>query len=94
MDEEAVYRLIEGIVLQANRDYRAAFKRKLRRKKVSDEKKRYAADAERFFQSSWFEFLANLDGEDLMKKIEEDEREKKQEEDEEKAKKKRKEKTA
>ena len=63
-------KLANAIVLQAVRDYRTALKRVARHPKDRDGLA-VKNECERFFRSGWFELLSGLDGEALMKKIQE-----------------------
>ena len=68
-------RLANAIIIQAAKDYRAA-RKKLRRTRLSKEA-RYKAEAEvqsveRFFRSDWFSCLSELDGEFILRKLQEE----------------------
>lgn len=57
--------LANAIILRAAWDYQAALRRYRRTFEVNDEMIR----CEKFFRSSWFEVLTDVDGEYLIKKL-------------------------
>ena len=57
--------LANAIILRAVWDYRAALRRYRRTFEVNDEMIR----CEKFFRSSWYEVLTDVDGEYLIKKL-------------------------
>jgi len=63
--------LVNAIVLSAVKDYRSA-KRKLLRCPDSEIAKRTMRECERFFRSGWFVELTRLDGNVLIRKLEEE----------------------
>ena len=64
--------LANAIILQAVRDYREARKKHKKRPKNEDAKL-MIADYEAFFCSDWFAALTNIDGETLLRKLQEEE---------------------
>ena len=60
--------LANAIVLAAVKDWRDA-RRKLRRKPQNKDAQATVEECERFFRSSWFQQLTNLDGEFLIWKL-------------------------
>ena len=64
--------LANAIVLQAVKDYREA-RKKLKKRKKNEDAKLMVEDCESFFRSDWFKALTNLDGEMLLKKLQEEE---------------------
>lgn len=72
--DEAYQNLANAIVKNAADDYRAA----LRGLERNPESKGYQSDAERiekFFRSPWYEMLTDVDGEYLIRRLQEDEKE-------------------
>ena len=63
--------LANAIVMQAVRDYRAA-RRKLKKNSKKAEAKAMLEDCERFFLSDWFETLTNVNGEIVLKKLQQE----------------------
>ena len=64
--------LANAIILQAVKDYREARKKHKKRPKNEDAKL-MIADCEAFFRSDWFAALTNIDGEVLLRKLQEEE---------------------
>lgn len=64
--------LANAIILQAVKDYRLARKKRKYHPK-NKEAKLMIEDCERFFRSDWFTALTTVDGEALLKKLEEEE---------------------
>ena len=64
--------LANAIILQAVKDYREARKKHKQRPKNEDAKL-MIADCEAFFCSDWFAALTNIDGEALLRKLQEEE---------------------
>ncbi len=64
--------LANAIILQAVEDYREARKKHKKRPK-NEEAKLMIADCEAFFRSDWFTALTNIDGEALLRKLQEEE---------------------
>ncbi len=63
--------LANAIILQAVKDYRAALK-KLSRGRKNSNAEYMKQDCERFFRSKWFEALTSVDGEILIRKLNEE----------------------
>ena len=59
-------KLANAIFLQAVKDYRTA------RKKLKKYPKIMVEDCERFFRSDWFAALTGIDGQMLLKKLQEE----------------------
>ena len=68
---DAYEKLANAIIIQAAKDYRVA-KRKLRRKPGNKDAKTEAESIERFFRSDWFRALTEVDGEMLIRKLNEE----------------------
>lgn len=66
--------LANGIIIQAANDYRKALKR-LYQHPNDYEAKSEIRELERFFRSDWYEFLTDVDGEYMIKRLREDFRE-------------------
>lgn len=64
--------LANAIILLAVRDYRTASKKQKKHPKNKDAKL-IVEDCERFFRSDWFTALTSVDGELLIKKLQEEE---------------------
>lgn len=64
--------LANAIVMQAVKDYREA-RHKLRRRPKNADAQLMIEDCERFFQSEWFETLTNVNGEVILKKLQQEE---------------------
>ena len=64
--------LANAIVLQACKDYRSAYIRYLRRYGLPDRTDPQLAELERFFRSDWYKTLTSVDGEYLMKRIQDE----------------------
>lgn len=63
--------LANAIVMQAVKDYRQA-RHKLRKRTKNAEVKAMIEDCERFFLSEWFETLTNVNGESILKKLQQE----------------------
>ena len=63
--------LANAIILQAVKDYRAARKKNKYHPKNKDAKL-MVEDLERFFRSNWFAALTTIDGELLLRKLQEE----------------------
>ena len=66
--EENYKALANAIIMQAVKDFRAAYKRKLRFPDDARAKKKIQ-EITSFFCSQYFEILSDLDGPELLKKI-------------------------
>ena len=64
--------LANAIVLQAVKDYREA-RKKHRKRPKNEDTKLMISDCEAFFRSDWFRDLTELDGEMLLRKLQEEE---------------------
>ena len=64
--------LANAIILQAVKDYREA-RKKHRKRPKSEDAKLMIADCESFFRSDWFTALTTIDGEALLRKLQEEE---------------------
>ena len=64
--------LANAIVLQACKDYRKTYRLHIRTYRVGDKPDEKLAELERFFRSSWYRTLTDIDGEMLMKRIREE----------------------
>ena len=64
--------LANAIILQAVKDYREA-RKKHRKRPKNEDTKLMIADCEAFFRSDWFRDLTELDGEMLLRKLQEEE---------------------
>jgi len=64
--------LANAIVLQAVKDYRET-RKKLKKCKKNEDAKLMVSDCESFFRSDWFAVLTSVDGEMLLKKLQEEE---------------------
>lgn len=64
--------LANAVILQAVRDYRMARKKRKTHPKNKDAKL-MIEDCERFFRSDWFGELTTLDGQILLRKLQEEE---------------------
>lgn len=64
-------KLANAIILQAVKDYRAA-KRKLKRNPRNHLAQSEVDSIERFFRSQWYECLTEVDGEMLIRKLNEE----------------------
>lgn len=63
--------LANAIVMQAVKDYRMARHKLCKRPKNADAKA-MLEDCERFFLSDWFETLTNVNGEIILKKLQQE----------------------
>ena len=68
-------KLANAVIIQAVKDYRAAYRKYLRNPEGSMEKSEVES-MERFFRSSWFGVLTDADGEMILKRVKEMEHEK------------------
>lgn len=64
--------LANAIILQAVKDYLEA-RKKHRKRPKNEDAKLMIADCEEFFRSDWFRDLTELDGEMLLRKLQEEE---------------------
>lgn len=64
-------RLANAIVIQAVKDWRLAAKT-LKKHPRYDSAKQMKAECERFFRSEWFVALTNVDGNVVLRKLEEE----------------------
>ena len=64
--------LANAIILQAVKDYREA-RKKHRKRPKNEDAKLMIADCEAFFRSDWFAALTSIDGEMLLRKLQEEE---------------------
>ena len=64
--------LANAIILQAVKDYREA-RTKHKKRPKNEDAKLMIADCEAFFCSDWFAALTNIDGEALLRKLQEEE---------------------
>lgn len=62
--------LANAIILQAVKDYRGAQKRLKRN--LHDKDVLVVKEVERFFRSEWFKILTNVDGERLIRSLQEE----------------------
>lgn len=60
MRYEPYHALINAVILQAVKDYRAA---------LDDENTSGISECERFFRSDWFTFLTDVDGEIIIRQV-------------------------
>ena len=72
LDASGCEELANAIVLQACKDYRSAYIRYLRRYGLPDRTDPQLAELERFFRSDWYKTLTSVDGEYLMKRIQDE----------------------
>lgn len=63
--------LANAIVMQAVKDYRMA-RHKLRKRPKNTDAKVMLEDCERFFLSDWFENLINVNGEIVLRKLQQE----------------------
>lgn len=73
MPEDPCERLANAIVIQAAEDYRAALKRIKRNPKNRDAIDE-ALQIERFFRSGWYQVLTSVDGEYMIRRLQEEAR--------------------
>ncbi len=64
-------KLANAIIMQAVKDYRAA-KKKLKKRPTNKDAELMVLDTEKFFRSDWFTALTNVDGEVLLRKLQEE----------------------
>ncbi len=65
-------KLAQAVILQAVKDYRTARKERKYHPKNKDSKL-MIEDCERFFRSDWFGVLTSVDGQMLLKRLQEEE---------------------
>ena len=70
-NDDNVALLLNAVVIQAARDYRAAC-RILRRRPDKEEAQRMKADAENFFLSEDFSAYSSVDGKQILKMLKEE----------------------
>lgn len=63
--------IANAIVMQAVKDYRMA-RHKLRKRPKNADAKAMIEDCEKFFLSEWFETLTNVNGESILRKLEQE----------------------
>ena len=68
---DAYESLANAIVLQAVKDYRQA-RQKIKKRPRNEDVKAMLRDCENFFLSEWFSYLTSIDGEVLLKKLQEE----------------------
>ncbi len=73
MPDDPYERLSNAIVIQAAEDYRAALKRIKRNPKNQDAVDE-ALQIERFFRSGWYQVLTSVDGEYMIRRLQEEAR--------------------
>ena len=61
--------LANGIIIQACKDYKSAYKRSLRKTGIAGEADEELAELEEFFRSNWYKKLTEVDGEYLMERL-------------------------
>ncbi|XCP85098.1 hypothetical protein ABXS75_19070 [Roseburia hominis] len=71
MPEDPYERFANAIVIQAAEDYRAALKRIKRNPKNRDAVDE-ALQIERFFRSGWYQILTSVDGEYMIRRLQEE----------------------
>ncbi len=64
-------KLANAIIMQAVKDYRAA-KKKLKKRPTNKDAELMVIDTEKFFRSDWFTALTDVDGEVLLRKLQEE----------------------
>ena len=64
--------LAQAVILQAVKDYRTV-RKKLKYHPKNKEAKLMIEDCERFFRSDWFGVLTSVDGQMLLRKLQEEE---------------------
>ena len=69
--KDPIQELANAIILQAVKDWREA-KHKLKKRPKNEDAKLMVQDCEEFFRSDWFKALTNLDGEMLLRKLQEE----------------------
>lgn len=69
MNEDGYRNLADSIIMQAVHDYRRSVKQ-LIRKPYSLKAHHDKQAVEAFFRGGWFQVLCNLDGQELLKKLE------------------------
>jgi hypothetical protein len=69
MSEDGYRNLADAIIMQAVHDYRRSVKL-LIRKPYSAKAHHDKQEVETFFRGGWFQVLCNLDGQELLKKLE------------------------
>lgn len=68
---EPYERLANAVILQAVKDYRSA-RKKLKYHPKNKDAKLMVEDCERFFCSDWFTAFTSIDGEALLRKLQEE----------------------
>lgn len=71
MPEDPYERLANAIVIQAAEDYRAALKR-IKRNPNNRDAVDEALQIERFFRSGWYQVLTSVDGEYMIRRLQEE----------------------
>lgn len=71
MNKSVYENLANAIILQAVKDYRDAL-RTLKKHPRNSDARATKNDCERFFRSSWYNTLTSVDGEILMRKLNEE----------------------
>jgi len=71
MPEDPYERLANAIVIQAAEDYRAAHKR-IKRNPNNWDAVDEALQIERFFRSGWYQVLTSVDGEYMIRRLQEE----------------------
>lgn len=69
MSEDGYRNLADAIIIQAVHDYRRSVQQ-LIRKPYSAKALHDKQDVEDFFRGDWFQVLSDLDGQELLKKLE------------------------
>lgn len=69
--EDPYERLANAIILQAVTDYRAALKQ-IKRNPKDRERMDESLRIERFFRSGWYQRLTNVDGEYLIRRLQDE----------------------
>ena len=59
------------ICLQAVKDYRMA-RKKLKKRPENKDAQLMIEDCEAFFRSAWFQFLTDVDGENILRRLQEE----------------------
>lgn len=72
VDNDQYEDLANAIVLQACKDYKSAYRRYLSRYGRSDRTDPHLAELEKFFRSDWYKTLTSVDGEYLMKRMQDE----------------------
>ncbi len=64
-------KLANAIIMQAVKDYRTA-RKKLKKRPTNKDVELMVIDTEKFFRSDWFTALTNVDGEVILRKLQEE----------------------